>query len=94
MFGLIGKKKPQIFIGKKFYDILSFLQKGSSHILAHADATNIIAQSLRCENNKVKISILELFGAMCMIPGGHKKILQAFIHFQNYSGERTRFQVC
>lgn len=66
--------------------------KGSSHILAHADATNIVAQSLRCDNPKVKISVLELFGAMCMIPGGHKKVLQAFVHFQNYAGERTRFQ--
>lgn len=30
---------------------------------------------------------------MCLVPGGHKKVLAAMFHFQQYACERTRFQV-
>ena len=31
---------------------------------------------------------------MCLVPGGHKKALDAMTHFQKFAEERTRFQVC
>ncbi|ESO96460.1 hypothetical protein LOTGIDRAFT_159871 [Lottia gigantea] len=65
---------------------------GRSHVLAHPRCINIIAQSLRVENVKTKIAVLEILGAVCIVPGGHKKVLQAMIHFQHYAAERTRFQ--
>jgi len=36
---------------------------------------------------------LEILGALCLVPGGHKKVLTAMDHFQKFAMERTRFQV-
>ena len=38
-------------------------------------------------------SALEILGAVCLVPGGHKKVLNAMVHFQQFACERTRFQV-
>lgn len=70
------------------------LQEGRTHVLAHPSGVDIIAQSLRTDNLKTKTAVLEILGAMCLVPGGHKKVLEAMVHFQKYAGERTRFQVC
>lgn len=37
--------------------------------------------------------VLEILGAVCLVPGGHKKALDAMTHFQKFAEERTRFQV-
>ncbi|XP_056424612.1 disheveled-associated activator of morphogenesis 2 isoform X2 [Hyla sarda] len=66
--------------------------QGRAHVLAHPESINIISQSLRTENIKTKIAVLEILGAVCLVPDGHKKVLQAMIHYQVYSAERTRFQ--
>ena len=34
----------------------------------------------------------EILGAVCLVPGGHKKVLNAMVHFQQFACERTRFQ--
>lgn len=39
------------------------------------------------------MAVLEILGAVCLVPGGHRKVLEAMLHFQVYAGERTRFQV-
>jgi dishevelled associated activator of morphogenesis len=39
------------------------------------------------------MAVLEILGAVCLVPGGHRKVLEAMLHFQEYAGERTRFQV-
>uniref|UniRef100_A0A8D0HRT4 Formin FH3 domain-containing protein n=1 Tax=Sphenodon punctatus TaxID=8508 RepID=A0A8D0HRT4_SPHPU len=31
-------------------------------------------------------------GSVCLVPGGHKKVLEAMLHYQKYASERTRFQ--
>ena len=62
-------------------------------MLKHPNSINIIAQSLRTENNKTKVAVLEFLGACCLVPGGHRKVLQAMLHYQQYAHERTRFQV-
>ena len=62
-------------------------------MLSHATGINIIAQSLNTDNVKTKIAVLEILGGVCLVSGGHRKVLQAMIHFQNHAGERTRFQV-
>ncbi|XP_026551382.1 disheveled-associated activator of morphogenesis 2 isoform X2 [Pseudonaja textilis] len=66
--------------------------QGRAHVLAHPESINIISQSLRTENIKTKIAVLEILGAVCLVPGGHKKVLQAMLHYQVYAAERTRFQ--
>ncbi|XP_025103883.1 LOW QUALITY PROTEIN: disheveled-associated activator of morphogenesis 2-like [Pomacea canaliculata] len=67
--------------------------QGRAHVLAHPSAINIIAQSLAVDNVKTKTAVLEILGAMCLVPGGHRKVLEAMLHLQNYAGERTRFQL-
>ena len=39
------------------------------------------------------IVALEILGALCLVPGGHKKVLNSMNHFQQFACERTRFQV-
>ncbi|XP_072154461.1 disheveled-associated activator of morphogenesis 1 isoform X3 [Bemisia tabaci] len=65
---------------------------GRAHVLAHPTAINTIAQSLSTENIKTKVAALEILGAVCLVPGGHKKVLQAMSHYQRYAAERLRFQ--
>ena len=60
--------------------------------MAHPTGVNVIAQSLSTENLKTKINALEILGAMCLVPGGHKKVLEAMLHYQIFASERTRFQ--
>ena len=62
-------------------------------MLAHPAGVNIISQSLATDNRRSKVAVLEILGAICLVPGGHKKVLQAMLYFQKYAGERTRFQV-
>ncbi|XP_010780068.1 disheveled-associated activator of morphogenesis 2 isoform X1 [Notothenia coriiceps] len=66
--------------------------QGRAHVLAHPQSINTISQSLRTENIKTKVAVLEILGAVCLVPDGHKKVLQAMAHYQKYSAERTRFQ--
>lgn len=40
-----------------------------------------------------QIAVLEILGAVCLVPGGHKKVLEAMLHYQTFVAERTRFQV-
>ena len=68
-------------------------QTGRAHVLAHPTGINVIAQSLNCESTRSKIAALELLGAICIVPGGHKKVLEAMLHYQQFASERTRFQV-
>ncbi|KAJ8947696.1 hypothetical protein NQ318_001534 [Aromia moschata] len=65
---------------------------GRAHVLAHPTSINTIAQSLSTENIKTKIAALEILGAVCLVSGGHKKVLDAMLHYQKYAFERTRFQ--
>ncbi|KAJ0062979.1 hypothetical protein NL108_010283, partial [Boleophthalmus pectinirostris] len=66
--------------------------QGRAHVLGHPESINIIAQSLATENIKTKVSVLEILGAVCLVPGGHKKVLEAMTHYQTFAAERTRFQ--
>lgn len=65
---------------------------GRAHVFAHPTSIKTIAQSLSTENIKTKIAVLEILGAVCLVPGGHKKVLDAMYHYQKYAFERTRFQ--
>lgn len=66
--------------------------QGRAHVLSHSESINIIAQSLATENVKTKVAVLEIMGAVCLVPGGHKKILESMLHYQRFACERTRFQ--
>lgn len=66
--------------------------QGRAHVFAFPDSVNIIAQSLSTENVRTKTAVFEILGAMCLVPGGHRKVLEAMLHYQKYAAERTRFQ--
>jgi dishevelled associated activator of morphogenesis len=72
---------------------VTVLQNGRAHVLAHPTGINTIAQSLSTENIKTKVAVLEILGAVCLVPGGHKKVLEAMLQYQKFACERTRFQV-
>ena len=76
-----------------FQHLFSILQQGRAYVLAHPASINVIAQSLSVDNIKTKIAVLEILGAMCLVPGGHRKVLEAMLHYQKYACERVRFQV-
>jgi dishevelled associated activator of morphogenesis len=44
--------------------------------MAHPESINVIALSLRSARTRVLGMVLEIMGAVCLIPGGHKRILQ------------------
>lgn len=60
--------------------------------MAHPTSIDIIARSLAADNIKTKVAALEILGAVCLVPGGHRKVLQAMLNFQEFAAERTRFQ--
>ncbi|KAM6954265.1 disheveled-associated activator of morphogenesis 1b isoform 2-T2 [Aplochiton taeniatus] len=66
--------------------------QGRAHVLSHSESINIIAQSLATENVRTKVAVLEIMGAVCLVPGGHRKVLEAMLHYQRFACERTRFQ--
>ncbi|XP_077586661.1 disheveled-associated activator of morphogenesis 2 [Stigmatopora nigra] len=66
--------------------------QGRAHVLAHPQSINTISQSLRTHDVKTKVAVLEILGAVCLVPDGHKKVLRAMAHYQKYAAERTRFQ--
>ncbi|XP_055684371.1 disheveled-associated activator of morphogenesis 1 isoform X1 [Lutzomyia longipalpis] len=65
---------------------------GRAHVMAHPTSIDTIARSLAADNVKTKVAALEILGAVCLVPGGHKKVLVAMHHFQKFAAERTRFQ--
>jgi len=67
--------------------------QGRAHVLAHPHSISTISQSLRTANVRTKVAVLEILGAVCLVPDGHKKVLRAMAHYQKYAAERTRFQV-
>ncbi|XP_051578370.1 disheveled-associated activator of morphogenesis 2-like isoform X2 [Myxocyprinus asiaticus] len=66
--------------------------QGRAHVLAHPQSINTISQSLHQDNIKTKVAVLEILGAVCLVPDGHKKVLQAMAHYQKYAAEHARFQ--
>lgn len=67
--------------------------QGRAHVLAHGQSINVIAQSLAADNVRTKVAVLEILGAVCLVPGGHRQILEAMLHYRRFACERTRFQV-
>ena len=67
-------------------------QSGRAHVIEHKDAIDTITLSLGVENVKTKLAVLEILAPLCLVPGGHKRVLTALTSFATYAGERTRFQ--
>ena len=62
-------------------------------MLAHPRGISVTAQSLKTHNIKTKVLVLEILGAVCLVPGGHQRVMSAIDEFTTFAYERTRFQV-
>ena len=64
---------------------------GLTSVMGHAESLVVITLSLRSPSIRTRTLVLEILGAVCLIPGGHPRILDAMSHFAKYTGERARF---
>eukprot|EP00842_Homolaphlyctis_polyrhiza_P000475 jgi/Hompol1/1428/HPOL_002697-RA len=66
---------------------------GLSAVLETDGALNVIALSLRSPSARTRALVLEIFGAVCLIPGGHSCVLQAMDALQEVANTRFRFEI-
>ena len=56
-------------------------------------ALNVIALSLRSSSPRTRALVLEIFGAVCLIPGGHSSVLEGMDALCEAAGMRFRFEI-
>ncbi|KAJ3413863.1 Dishevelled associated activator of morphogenesis 2 [Chytridiales sp. JEL 0842] len=66
---------------------------GLSAVLDHDGALNIISLCLRSPSSRTRALVLEIFGAVCLIPGGHRCVLEGMDALQEIAGTRSRFEL-
>ncbi|KAI8924051.1 hypothetical protein BC831DRAFT_467748 [Entophlyctis helioformis] len=66
---------------------------GLSAVLETEGALNVIALSLRSPSARTRALVLEIFGAVCLIPGGHSCVLQAMDALRDEANTRFRFEM-
>ena len=66
--------------------------EGRRRVLDNQKAVNIVCQAIIVDNLRTKTSALEILGALCLVPGGHRKVLIAMNNLCTYANERVRFQ--
>jgi dishevelled associated activator of morphogenesis len=47
---------------------------GLRAVLSHPNSITLITRSLHTTETSVKIIVLEILGAICLIPDGHRKV--------------------
>lgn len=65
---------------------------GLSAVLDTDGALNVIALSLRSPSRVTRSLILEIFGAVCLIPQGHETVLESLDFFCETERNRFRFE--
>jgi hypothetical protein len=65
---------------------------GLSAVLDAPAALPVIGLSLRSPNIRTRQLVLEILGAVCLVPGGHELILEAMSHLKDRAGEARRFE--
>ncbi|KAJ3270093.1 hypothetical protein HK104_004982, partial [Borealophlyctis nickersoniae] len=66
---------------------------GLSAVLENEGSLNIIALSLRSPSPRTRALVLEIFGAVCLIPGGHRCVLEGMDALCDAAGMRFRFEI-
>ncbi|KAJ3174768.1 Dishevelled associated activator of morphogenesis 2 [Geranomyces variabilis] len=66
---------------------------GLSAVLDSEGALDIIALSLQSPSPKTKALVLEILGAVCLIPGGHQCVLEGMDKLCAQAGTRFRFEL-
>ncbi|EGD78845.1 hypothetical protein PTSG_01821 [Salpingoeca rosetta] len=65
---------------------------GLKCVLSHPSSLKIIARSLTSRDQTIRLMVLELLGAVSLLPEGHRKVLEAMTAFRSYAGELARWQ--
>eukprot|EP00045_Choanoeca_perplexa_P015863 m.205698 g.205698 ORF g.205698 m.205698 type:complete len:1095 (+) comp17098_c0_seq1:99-3383(+) len=65
---------------------------GLKAVLSHPNSLKVIAQSLTAPDSAIRVAVLQILGAVSLIPEGHRKVLEALSYFRTYAGEVFRFQ--
>ncbi|ORY53477.1 FH2-domain-containing protein [Rhizoclosmatium globosum] len=65
---------------------------GLSAVLDNEGSMNIIAMSLRSPALRTRSLVLEIFGAVCLIPGGHRCVLEGMESLAELAALRFRFE--
>lgn len=66
---------------------------GLTAVLESLDNLVVISLALRSTNVKAKTLVLEVFAALCLIPGGHPSVLEAMDQLMEALGYGYRFDV-
>jgi hypothetical protein len=66
---------------------------GLSAVLETDGALNVIALSLRSPSARTKALVLEIFGAVCLLPGGHGPVLEAMDAVCEVAATRFRMEI-
>jgi len=66
---------------------------GRAAVLSSSSAINVLSQTLAGDDIRSKVDVLEILGAVCLVPGGHRKVLDSITYLQQFAQERARFQV-
>ncbi|KAI8898114.1 hypothetical protein BC833DRAFT_649016 [Globomyces pollinis-pini] len=66
---------------------------GLAAILDTTGALNVIALSLRSSSSRTKALVLEIFGAVCLLPGGHSPVLDAMDSLSQIASTRFRMEI-
>ena len=88
--------------------MLSSAQHGLRCVMSHQNSMKVLAGSLYSDDPYTKTmvcngvwsppisarQVYEMLGALCLVPTGHKKVLDAVTHLRFVASERSRFQVC
>jgi dishevelled associated activator of morphogenesis len=83
----IAHEQQGIFQSNLFY----LCQYGLQAVMARPDSLSVVARSLQSPSLRTRTLVLEILGAVCLIPGGHRRILEALSDFASQMGERVRF---
>ncbi|KAA3678791.1 uncharacterized protein DEA37_0012189 [Paragonimus westermani] len=68
------------------------LSRGCSMVFDHPRAINMITLCLLHPSYQTKTLVLELLAAVCLIIGGHERVVKAFDNFKREVGESARFE--
>lgn len=60
--------------------------------MSHSESLLVIALSIRSPSLRTRAIALEILAAICLIPGGHKRVLECMVQFAKLVGEHCRFQ--
>eukprot|EP00833_Pecoramyces_ruminatium_P004256 jgi/Orpsp1_1/1178288/evm.model.c7180000064723.1 len=67
-------------------------QAGLDSIFEYNNSINVIAMCLRSSSTRTRTLVLEILAAVCLIPNGHKKVMEAITAFVDIAGETKRFE--